>query len=76
MLTQSAIDRDVQRESAQNFTYQGYVFPKYEGRLTDDEFKSKQTYFSFWGGKHLTKPAIRYQVSLMLERGLIPKLAA
>lgn len=68
--------RDVQFDGGQAFRYEGFVFPRYEGKLTNDEFNSKKIFYAFWGNRYLTAQAIRYQVGLLIERRRILKVAA
>jgi hypothetical protein len=64
--------RDIQIDQTQVLQHKGYEFPRYEGRLTDEEFKSKQTFYAVWGCRYMTAPAIRYHVSVLLERRRLP----
>ena len=69
------IMRDANRDSSQAFHYKGFIFPKYEGRLTDDEYKSKQVFYAFWFNRYLPKNAIIYHVDQWLQHGKIPQAA-
>ena len=64
--------RDVRRDSNQALEYKGYVFPKYEGKITNDEFESKQMFYAFWGDRYLPAKSIRYHVDQLLLRHRLP----
>ncbi len=68
--------RDVVLDGAQVYHYKGFAFPKYEGKLTQDEYNSKKPFYAFWGDLYLTAPAIRYQVGLLIDSRKIIKIAA
>ena len=68
--------RDFDIDGAQALNFKGFTFPKYEGRLTDDEYKSRQTYYAFWGGKYMTAVAIRHIVSTAIDRRQLKDMAA
>ena len=69
------IQRDIARESGEVLYYKGYVFPKYIGRLTNDELNSRRTFYAFWGNRYLPAMAIRYHVDQLLQRGVLPEAA-
>lgn len=68
--------RDVEFDGEQAYHYQGFDFPKYEGKLTQDEHNSRQNFYAFWGDFYLTAAAIRYHVGLLIENRKILKIAA
>ena len=67
--------RDFDKDQAQALTYKGFVFPKYEGKLTRDEFHSKKIYYAFWGECYLSAAAIRYRVGSLLDDGRLREAA-
>ncbi|MCP4470164.1 MAG: hypothetical protein GY815_05675 [Gammaproteobacteria bacterium] len=64
--------RDALRDSKQALEYKGYVFPVYEGRITGEEFYSKQVFYAFWGDQYLTARAVRYHVDQLIEHNRLP----
>jgi hypothetical protein len=67
--------RKFDEEEASVFVFKGFVFPKYEGRLTKDEIRSKKTFYAFWGGIYLPQAAIRLRVCDLLNNGKLAEAA-
>lgn len=67
--------RDVRRDQLDAFTYKGFVFLRYEGPLSQDEYRSKQHYYAFWGDRHYTQRVIMFMVDTALQQGQLPKAA-
>jgi hypothetical protein len=51
--------------------YKGLSFPLYLGRLTSEQFSLKQPHYAWFGGKAMTAAQIRYNVNLMISRGIV-----
>jgi len=75
MRLQETIERDVKEDIKSAIYYKGYVFPRYEGKLTRDEFQSGLVFYSFWGDRYLTKRALEVHVDEALQRRQIPEAA-
>ena len=51
------------------FEYKGLIFPLYRGRLSNEEHNSGQTFYAFFGCRHLPERAIKYYVDKMIAKG-------
>lgn len=71
----STIDRDVRRDAGDALYHRGYIFPRYTGKLSRDEYKSRQRFYAFWGkNRYGTEAAIKFAVNTALTAGRIPEL--
>lgn len=67
--------RDVSRDSKQALHYRGFVFPRYQGKVTIEEHHSKEPFYSFWGDRYMLARTIRYHVDQMIKTGVIQEAA-
>jgi len=51
--------------------YKGLQFPKYHGRLSNEDIRSGKTFYAYYGGKPMTEMTIRYHVDELISRGLV-----
>ena len=55
--------------------YRGHWFKVWRGKLTNDQIKSGQTFYAFWGGRPMIERAIKYHVDQLIGKGHIAEAA-